>query len=40
MKDQVIFVTGGGKGMGEAVSLMAAERGAKVCVANTPPINI
>lgn len=32
MKDQVIFVTGGGKGMGEAVALMAAERGAKVCV--------
>ena len=34
MKDQVIFVTGGAKGMGEAVALMAAERGASVVVAD------
>lgn len=34
MKDQVIFVTGGAMGMGEAVVLLAAERGAKVVVAD------
>lgn len=34
MKDHVIFVTGGGKGMGQAVALMAAERGANVVVAD------
>lgn len=34
MKNQVVFVTGGAKGMGEALALMAAERGAKVCVAD------
>jgi NAD(P)-dependent dehydrogenase (short-subunit alcohol dehydrogenase family) len=34
MKDQVILVTGAGSGMGKAVALMAAERGAKVVVAD------
>lgn len=34
MKDQVVFVTGGAIGMGEAVAIMAAERGAKVVVAD------
>jgi NAD(P)-dependent dehydrogenase (short-subunit alcohol dehydrogenase family) len=34
MKDQVVFVTGGAIGMGEAVALLAAERGAKVVVAD------
>lgn len=32
MKEQVILVTGAGSGMGKAVALMAAERGAKVVV--------
>ncbi|MGM9511626.1 SDR family NAD(P)-dependent oxidoreductase [Larkinella sp. GY13] len=34
MNDQVVFVTGGGMGMGEAVALLAAERGANVVVAD------
>lgn len=34
MENQVIFVTGGAMGMGEAVAVMAAERGAKVVVAD------
>ena len=34
MKDQVVFVTGGAMGMGEAVAVLAAERGAKVVVAD------
>ncbi|MFD2572453.1 SDR family NAD(P)-dependent oxidoreductase [Spirosoma soli] len=34
MKDQVVFVTGGAMGMGEAVALLTAERGAKVVVAD------
>jgi NAD(P)-dependent dehydrogenase (short-subunit alcohol dehydrogenase family) len=34
MKDQVVFVTGGGMGMGQAVAELAAERGAKVVVAD------
>jgi NAD(P)-dependent dehydrogenase (short-subunit alcohol dehydrogenase family) len=34
MQDQVVFVTGGGMGMGEAVSILAAERGDKVVVAD------
>lgn len=34
MKDQVVFVTGAGLGMGKAVALLAAERGAKVVVAD------
>lgn len=34
MENQVIFVTGGAMGMGEAVSVMAAEKGAKVVVAD------
>ncbi|MBD2705179.1 glucose 1-dehydrogenase [Spirosoma sp. BT702] len=34
MIDQVVFVTGGAMGMGEAVALLAAERGAKVVVAD------
>lgn len=34
MKDQVVFVTGGGMGMGQAVAVLAAERGAKVVVAD------
>ena len=34
MKDQVIFITGGAIGMGEAVAVLAAERGAKVVVAD------
>ncbi|KLT66740.1 SDR family NAD(P)-dependent oxidoreductase [Pedobacter sp. BMA] len=34
MKDQVIFITGGAIGMGEAVAILAAERGAKVVVAD------
>lgn len=34
MKNQVVFITGAGKGMGEAVAIMAAERGAKVVVAD------
>jgi NAD(P)-dependent dehydrogenase (short-subunit alcohol dehydrogenase family) len=34
MKDQVVFVTGGAMGMGEAVAILAAERGAKVVVAD------
>ncbi|GAB4019281.1 SDR family oxidoreductase [Spirosoma migulaei] len=32
MNEQVVFVTGGAMGMGEAVALLAAERGAKVVV--------
>jgi NAD(P)-dependent dehydrogenase (short-subunit alcohol dehydrogenase family) len=34
MKNQVLFITGGAMGMGEAVALLAAERGAKVVVAD------
>jgi NAD(P)-dependent dehydrogenase (short-subunit alcohol dehydrogenase family) len=34
MKDQVVFITGGALGMGEAVALLAAQRGAKVVVAD------
>jgi NAD(P)-dependent dehydrogenase (short-subunit alcohol dehydrogenase family) len=34
MKDQVVFITGGAMGMGEAVAILAAERGAKVVVAD------
>jgi NAD(P)-dependent dehydrogenase (short-subunit alcohol dehydrogenase family) len=34
MKDQVVFVTGGAKGMGEAVVLLASEKGAKVAIAD------
>lgn len=34
MKDQIVFVTGGALGMGEAVALLAAQRGAKVVVAD------
>jgi NAD(P)-dependent dehydrogenase (short-subunit alcohol dehydrogenase family) len=34
MNEQVILVTGGGSGMGEAVALLAAERGARVVVAD------
>lgn len=34
MKDQIVFVTGGAMGMGEAVAVLAAERGAKVVVAD------
>ncbi|MFC5871864.1 NAD(P)-dependent dehydrogenase, short-chain alcohol dehydrogenase family [Chryseobacterium arachidis] len=34
MENQVVFVTGGAMGMGEAVAVMAAERGAKVVVAD------
>ena len=34
MNDQVVFVTGSAMGMGEAVAVMAAERGAKVVVAD------
>jgi len=34
MENQVIFVTGGAMGMGEAVAVMVAERGAKVVVAD------
>lgn len=34
MKGQVVLVTGAGSGMGKAVALMAAERGAKVVVSN------
>lgn len=34
MKDQVILVTGAGSGMGKAVALLAAERGAKVAVSD------
>lgn len=34
MNNQVLFVTGGAIGMGEAVALLAAERGAKVIVAD------
>ena len=34
MKDQVVFITGAGKGMGEATAFLAAERGAKVVVAD------
>ena len=34
MKDQVIFITGAAIGMGEAVAVLAAERGAKVVVAD------
>jgi NAD(P)-dependent dehydrogenase (short-subunit alcohol dehydrogenase family) len=34
MKNQVLFVTGGAMGMGEAVALLAAGRGAKVVVAD------
>ena len=34
MKNQVLFVTGGAMGMGEAVAVLAAERGAKVVVAD------
>jgi NAD(P)-dependent dehydrogenase (short-subunit alcohol dehydrogenase family) len=34
MQEQVVLVTGAGSGMGEAVALMAAERGAKVVVAD------
>ncbi|MBB6130837.1 SDR family NAD(P)-dependent oxidoreductase [Mucilaginibacter lappiensis] len=32
MNDQVVFITGGAMGMGEAVAILAAERGAKVVV--------
>ncbi len=34
MEEQVVFVTGGAMGMGEAVAVLAAERGAKVVVAD------
>lgn len=34
MKDRVVFITGAGKGMGEATALLAGERGAKVVVAD------
>ncbi|MBM7421323.1 MULTISPECIES: SDR family NAD(P)-dependent oxidoreductase [Chryseobacterium] len=34
MKNQVVLVTGAGSGMGKAVALMAAERGAKVVVSD------
>jgi NAD(P)-dependent dehydrogenase (short-subunit alcohol dehydrogenase family) len=34
MKNQVLFITGGAMGMGEAVALLAGERGAKVVVAD------
>lgn len=34
MKDQVVFITGGAMGMGEAVALLAAKRGANVVVAD------
>jgi NAD(P)-dependent dehydrogenase (short-subunit alcohol dehydrogenase family) len=34
MKDQIVFITGGAMGMGEAVAVLAAERGAKVVVAD------
>lgn len=34
MKDQVVFITGGANGMGEATALLAAERGTKVAVAD------
>ncbi len=32
MKDRVAFITGGGSGIGRAVALLAAERGARVAV--------
>lgn len=34
MENQVVFITGGAKGMGEATALLAGERGAKVVVAD------
>lgn len=34
MKNQVVFITGGAKGMGEATALLAGEHGAKVVVAD------
>jgi len=34
MKDQVLFVTGWAIGMGEAIAVLAAERGAKVIIAD------
>lgn len=34
MKNQVVFITGAAKGMGEATALLAGERGAKVVVAD------
>lgn len=34
MQNKVILITGGGSGMGEAVAMLAAERGAKVIVAD------
>jgi NAD(P)-dependent dehydrogenase (short-subunit alcohol dehydrogenase family) len=34
MKNQVVFVTGGAMGTGEAVAILAAEREAKVVVAD------
>ncbi|WP_029988663.1 SDR family NAD(P)-dependent oxidoreductase [Myroides odoratimimus] len=34
MENQVVFITGAGKGMGEATALLAGDRGAKVVVAD------
>lgn len=34
MKEKVVLVTGAGSGMGKAVAIMAAERGAKVAVSD------
>ena len=34
MESQVVFITGAGKGMGEATALLAAERGGKVVIAD------
>lgn len=34
MKEQVLFITSAAIGMGEAVALMAAQRGAKVVVSD------
>ena len=34
MQNQVVFITGGAKGMGEATAFLAGERGAKVVVAD------